>query len=330
MLRYAFVTVTDHAYFPGTLATVNSVYHFHPGAPIYVVANHKHPLTSPQAERLQGSSGIRLVDSRTLDRPGRHINSWELKAYACHDLCDGYDVLVCIDSDCLLCSNVDDVIERCRLRGGFAGGRDGDGPYYDASYAVYGATTPSHNPNYMSTSLLFCAVNDENRRVLRRWADCVGAAEFNGTGPHPGHGDQGVLNAVLFTENRADDLELLDNRLWSQHWTYWDSIIEFDNRRFVNLSAGGSPQRAFHCGGAEKFWTREHRRQVFDRRPRPTYAFVWFLAMLWFGRHGGNRSQARKWLPSGTEHLLDDLPHFFPEIVLVHPSAVAAPMPCSD
>ena len=44
MIRLAFVTVTDASFFPGTLATVNSILEFHPEADIYVVSNHKDPL----------------------------------------------------------------------------------------------------------------------------------------------------------------------------------------------------------------------------------------------------------------------------------------------
>jgi len=46
-----------------------------------------------------------------------------------------------------------------------------------------------------------------------------------------------VLNAVMFAEWRTSNVELLDNRLWSQHWTYWDSIIDWRDGEFVNVSA---------------------------------------------------------------------------------------------
>jgi len=94
MCRHAFLTVTDHAFFPGTLATVNSVLEFHPDSEIFVVANHKHPLTGPQIECLRKSERVRLLDSREFDAAGRYLNAWELKAYACHDLCGDYDVIV--------------------------------------------------------------------------------------------------------------------------------------------------------------------------------------------------------------------------------------------
>jgi hypothetical protein len=323
MCRHAFLTVTDHAFFPGTLATVNSVLEFHPGSEIFVVANHKQPLTPAQVECLRRSDRVKLLDSREFYLPGRYINAWELKAYACHDLCGDYDVMIGIDSDLLLCRNVDALIDRCHKSGGFLGGRDGDDVHYDASYAIYGIKTPADNACYMSTSLYFCAVNDRNRRILKRWTECCSAAEFNGTGPHPGYSDQGVLNAVIFAEGQTDSVELLDNRLWSQHWTYWDTIIDRQNGEFVNVSAGGLPQHAFHCGGTDKFWWREHRERVMSDNALQTYPYVWFLAMLWFGRCGNWSVDPCEYLPPEAHHLIEDLVNFFPQIVSVYSSAHA-------
>lgn len=323
MTRHAFVTVTDYSFFPGTLATVNSVLEFHPDSEVHVVANHKHALSEPQADCLRRCDRVRLHDSREFEFPGRHINAWELKAYAAHDLSAGYDVIVGIDSDCLLCARVADQIDRCHATAGFLGGRDGAGADYDDAYGVYGISAPARNPRYMSTSLYFCACSEANRRVLERWTECCSAARFNGTGPHPGHGDQGVLNAVLFAEGRTGDIELLDNRLWSQHWAYWDSIIEFRDGQFVNVTAGAERQRAVHCGGAEKFWSREHRDRVLDRQALQTYPYLWFLAMLWFGRCSSREIDPCQYLPPASHHLIEDLVNFFPQIVQVYPRARA-------
>lgn len=162
----AFITITDRAFFPGTLATVNSLLNFHPAAPIYVVENDKLPLTAPQVGLLRQSPQITIVNSASLAREGRYINAWELKAYAAHDLCDGYDVVVGIDSDCVLCGPVDDQVRQAHESGGWLGGKDGGGADYSDDYRVYGMQTPAKNPKYMSTSLFFCAVTPENRQIL--------------------------------------------------------------------------------------------------------------------------------------------------------------------
>jgi hypothetical protein len=226
-----------------------------------------------------------------------------------------------IDSDCLLCSNVDEEIQRCFESGGFLGGKDGDGKLYDDSYRVYGISTPARNARYMSTSLFFCAVNDRNRRILRRWAECCSAAAFNRQGPYPGHGDQGVINAVLFAENAVEAVELLENRLWSQHFEYWDSIIDYRAGAFVNCSFQTHRQRAFHCGGLEKYWTREHSIRVRHRNSLQTYPYVWFLAMIWFGISRNWSVDPLQYLPPQSHHLVQDMVDFLPQIFQVYPHA---------
>jgi predicted O-methyltransferase YrrM len=323
VLRYAFVTVTDWNFFPGTLATVNSVLEFHPLATVYVVENERRPLSAPQAACLANEPRVRVLGSAQFAHGGRHIAAWELKAYAMADLAQRgeHDVLVGIDSDCLLCSNVDAELLYCRESGGFLGGKDGDGADYGGDYAVYGIAVPARNERYMSTSLYFCATNEANVALLRRWAECCTAAVFNGQGPYPGHGDQGVLNAVLFAAGASARVHLLDNALWSQHWCYWDSAIDFEGSAFVNRSAGNRRQRSFHCGGGDKFWAVEHRDRVFGSHPAQIYPYVWFLAMLWLGRCGDGAVDPCQYLPPPSHHLAHDLVHALPMIMQVYPPA---------
>ncbi|QDU11420.1 class I SAM-dependent methyltransferase [Gimesia aquarii] len=321
MPSYSFITVTDYAFFPGTLATVNSVLHYHPDSSIHVIVNENNPLTAPQMECLKTDDHVKLISSQELEKNSRFINAWELKAYACEDLCEGYDVVIGIDSDCLLCSNVDDVIERCHQSGGFLGGADGTGTDYGIKYQIYGIDAPVHNPKYMSTSLFFCAVTDENQRILKQWSECCNAAEFNGQGSHPGHGDQGVLNAILFAEGRTQDIELLPNHLWSQHWVYWNSIISFLGNQFINCSQEDAPQRSFHCGGAEKYWSKSHRERIFNGYALQTYPYVWFLTMFWFGKCSHWKMDPFQYLPEASHHLVQDLIDFLPQIIQLYPES---------
>ncbi|MEX3858200.1 class I SAM-dependent methyltransferase [Paraburkholderia sp. BR10923] len=323
LVRYAFVTVTDFNFFPGTLATVNSVLEFQPEADIFIVVNEKCPLSEAQRECLAAAARVVLMDSSQYSAAGLYVNAWELKAYAAWTLAEhyDYDVVVGIDSDCILCSNVDAEIERCFATGKFLGGRDGDGADYDESYRVYGIETPARNQRYMSTSLYFCAITDANKRVLRKWAQCCNAADFNAKGPFPGHGDQGVLNAVLFAENAPDRVELLDNALWSQHWVYWDSIFDYRDGLFINLTAGRLAQRSFHCGGAAKFWSREHADEVSGTRSLQTYPYVWYLAMFWFGQCSNWSRDPFLLIPPNSHHLPGELLHFCSQIMQVYPPA---------
>ena len=93
--------------------------------------------TAPK-RRLLELGGVRVLDSDRFDGDGRHIGPWELKAYAACDLAPDYDMIISIDSDCVLCAGVGDTGYRARATGRLTGGRDGDGPTYDETYARYG------------------------------------------------------------------------------------------------------------------------------------------------------------------------------------------------
>jgi hypothetical protein len=107
--------------------------------------------TAPKRRVLE-LGGVRVLDSDRFDGDGRHIGPWELKAYAACDLAPDYDMIISIDSNCVLCAGVGDTAYRARATVRLAGGRDGDGPTYDETYARYGIQPGEHNPNYTSTS----------------------------------------------------------------------------------------------------------------------------------------------------------------------------------
>jgi hypothetical protein len=318
MINYAFLTITDRGFWAGTVATVNSVLEFHPDAIVFVVQNDKNPLSSVQASFFKAQPNVELQNSSDLARDGRFINAWELKAHAAFDLSDRFDVIVGIDSDCLLCSNIEEEIGRSHQAGLFMGGRDGNGINYDSSYSVYGIS-PGVSSKYMSTSCYMAACTRANRRTLERWSECCNQAVFNGQGNYPGHGDQGVLNAILFAEDKSARVELLSNDLWSQHWKYWNTAIDYQNGRFVNLTVGGRPQRSFHCGGAAKYWVKEHSDRVLLDQPLQTYPYVWFLAMFWFGRCRSWGVDPFEYLPVESHHLVKDLHSFIRKIFAVLP-----------
>jgi hypothetical protein len=280
--RLVFLTVTDAAYFPGTVATVNSVLRFHPEARIVVVNNHlqKTGLT-PEQRGLFTACGVEVHDAAELARPGRKLKAWELKAYAVADLTDGDAVLAGIDSDCVLCGRIDDVIAAAESSGNFHGGRDG-AIQYGEKYGVYGIPVPVRSENYISTSLYVCVLNPANREVIRKWALACDEAIFGGGKVYPGHGDQGVLNAVLFAERGASGTVPLDNRLWSQHHCYWHEPLTIRDGALFNVAAQ-APQRSLHSIGTQKFWSKWHLDKVLAEGTHGANC-AWFLTMLWFGR----------------------------------------------
>jgi hypothetical protein len=307
----AFLTVTDYDYFPGTVATVNSIFQHHPDATVLVVNRLDHSLTEPQ-RRLLEQGGATILNSDRFEREGRLIGAWELKAYAASELATEYDLLIGIDSDCVLCAGVRDIANRARTSGQITGGKDGDGVTYDQSYAPYGIAAGSHNDSYMSTSLYFCPATPANRDLFAEWARCTNEAEYNGRGNYCGHGDQGILNSLIYA--RGERADLLENDTWSQHWRYWTSVVIYENGRFLNNSHERRRQRSFHCGGAEKFWNKEHRDRIITSNPAQAINYAWWLYMFWFGRCRDWSIDPALYLPVPSLHLCDDLVNFFGQI----------------
>ena len=299
-----FLTVSDRFFFPGTLATVNSVRRFHPSASIAVINNNvdKPGLSSVQIACL-ARNDVHVYDAELFGSGRRKLGAWELKAYAAASLAGGYELLVGIDSDCVLCGSIGDVLDSALKSGKFHGGSDG-AVTYDDSYGVYGIEPGAANPKYMSTALYVCRVSEQNHQILQRWAECCDQAIFGGGGVFPGHGDQGVLNAVIYQTFGSDGVEILPNGLWSQHWCYWQQTLELKDGRLANKSLGQS-QRAIHCGGSEKFWTRGHV-ELLSKYPDHEINYVWFHSFLWASYETVPAHDRKHLFSSESEHLLDD------------------------
>ena len=322
--RVLWLTVSDREFFPGTVAAVNSIRHYHPGAEVAVVSSdvYNAGLTDPQT-RLLRAAGVAVYPSAHFARPGRVPGAWQLKAYAAADLSAEADMVVGIDSDAVLCGGVGDVIDACFADGRMRGGRDGDGIDYDESYAPYGFRVPARSEKYMSTSLYFVPLTAHTRRILRAWAACCDTAVF-GPQPvktYPGHGDQGVLNAVAFRHGGDRNVELLDNHLFSQHWVYLSDVIAFEDGALVNRTAG-RPQRALHCGGADKFWSAAHSRRLPVDGQNQTWSYAHWLRMLWFGEATDWTIDPALWIGEGSHHLWRDLVHYYHLIEALDPAGV--------
>jgi lipopolysaccharide biosynthesis glycosyltransferase len=315
MIDYAFLTVTDYDFFPGTLATISSIREFQPDAKVIIVESEKSPLSLVQRECLHRSQNVSLMPSSLFAIEGRHMSAYELKAYAACDLCEQFDVLIGIDSDCILCSSIIPEIEKCYNTGAFMGGKDG------GLHIHSDGITSQTSEKYISTSLYLVKNNDKNRQTLKKWAKCCNQAVFSKRGSYPGHIDQIILNAVLFVEDNSQRVSLLENRLWSQHWTYWDSVIDYQDGEFINLSFKSQKQRSFHSWGNKKFWQKEHRNKILSINPSQLAPYVWFLAMFWFGPCRRWDIDPVEYIPQNNRHLIEDLLLFLPQIMTVYPSA---------
>ena len=315
--RIHFITVSDHNFFPGTLAAVNSILHFHPSAQIYVIDNNiaAEGLTDT-AKRILEKNRIIVLPADFFNKDSRKLAAWELKAYAACDLSGNCDLIIGFDSDFLLASALDDIIRYALETGYFFGGKDGNGASYGNDYSAYGIQTPTHNHHYMSTSLYFCPINNMNKEILEEWANCTNQAEYNGLGHLPGHGDQGILNAVIFKHNKSKKLvQLLENQLWSQHWTYWNDRIIYQNGKFINTNLNHKEQRAFHCGGAEKFWEIDHINRLRTSNSDQLTNYLWFLYQLWMGKCHYFDDVPNSYISKRSLHLVSDFFAFYDSLI---------------
>jgi hypothetical protein len=173
----------------------------------------------------------------------------------------------------------------------------------------------------MSTSCCFIPVTKTNRKILDAWGIANDKAEY---GPqsekiYPGHGDQGVLNAVIYGETRGENVELLPNPLWSQHWVFEDAIIDFRNGALVNLREAGATQRTIHCGGSDKFWTAKHSQRRRNGGQSQRWAYAAWLGHLFLGAASKWEMDPVMMIPAEYSHLFLDLAYYHQLIRAMRP-----------
>jgi len=308
--RTAFLIVGDADFFPGVLAATASVRVFHPGDEVWIIDNHlqRIGLTAEQHVALQRMNAV-IVPASALAKQGRKLAAWELKAYAAEFLASQCGLLVGLDADAVLCAPLFDVLGRAWEKDVFLGGLDGC-PEYGEEYCIYGIQPPIKNERYMSTSLYLCRTSAPITDILATWAECCAKSVFGGTGKYPGHGDQGVLNAIIFSRSDRVTVEVMENDLWSQHGVYWQRPLELRAGRLFNLTLQ-TWQRAIHCGGTEKFWRPQHATML-PKFPHALANYLWFLHMLETGIHAAgchSRQLLREW-----PHLVQDISRYVAEM----------------
>lgn len=273
-----FLLVADADFFPGLLAAVASVRCFHPAEEVIVIDNHlQHRGLSVSQHAALQALNARVIPASALAKEGRKLAAWEIKAYAAEWLSGETRLLVGLDADAVLCAPLHDVLGRACWEEVFLGGKDRC-PAYGEEFRIYGIETPVMNDAFMSTSLYVCRTTPRNQQMLAKWAACCAQAVFGGTGNYPGHGDQGVLNAILFSHRKEVNVCVLDNELWSQHHVYWQHPLEVREGRLFNVTRQ-QWQRVLHCGGTEKFWRPQHAAML-ALHPHAMPNYLWFLHML--------------------------------------------------
>lgn len=287
-MKILFLTVSDKNFFIGTLATVNSILKYHTNANVAIVDyNSSSPegLSEDQKMLLQSNPNIIIYSKETFMKQNRILGGWQFKTYAIADILNSneYDIVVGIDSDCCIVSNLQDIINTCLFDGKMRGGQDGAGPFYDSTYEPYEFGTNIHNNKYMSTSLYFVPNNDVNKNILTDAANYTNKAVY---GPqeekvYPGHGDQGILNAAIYKHTKGENVELLENEIWSMHWTYDSTIATYENDLLTNKTYQNKPFRSFHSPSMGKIWTKGYS----ERNPiNQEWIYASFLDYLFLGQ----------------------------------------------
>ena len=268
--KICFVAICDSNFFMGALATVNSILEYYPESDIAIIdynSNLDIGLNEHQKILLtENNNNIKIYDRDFFLKENRVIGAWQYKTYAVNDLLhsNNYDIIIGIDSDCCIVSNLDDIINKCLDDGKIRGGKDGSGKYYDNSYMPYGFETNVKYDKYMSSSLYFIPNNEINKNIMKDTAEFTNCAIY---GPqnikiYPGHGDQGILNAVIYKHTKGNNVDLLENNLWSMHWTCDNSIIVYENDILINKTFNNKEMRSFHSPSMHKIWTKEYKNNI--------------------------------------------------------------------
>lgn len=285
-VKILFIVVADKQYFIGCVAAVNSILNYHPSAEIAIIdysSNNENGLTSYQKNFLTQKNNIKIYNNNDFNKDSRVTGAWQYKTYSMSDMLQSnlYDIIIGIDSDCYIVSNLNDIISQCLKDGKIRGGKDGKGQYYDSSYNCYGIKPNTLNNKYMSTSIYFVPNNDINKAIFNDASIYTNTAIYGPqtTKIYPGHGDQGVLNATIFKHTNGDNVDLLDNELWSMHWVFDQIISTYNNGEFINKSFQNLPIRAVHTTNC-KIWTKDYNKKY---NINQEWLYAEFLNFLFLG-----------------------------------------------
>lgn len=296
-----FFTVTNRRYFLGTVSTINSIKVFYPDATIYVFSDGPDPLNPVQQGLISKMKNVTHVKSKDIEDVDIH-DAWQTKAHAAYYLSKKYlgkkDIIVHLDSDLIMSGFCDELMDRVIKEGKFLGGKDGTGPHYHyKNYKPYYKFCESnkkheniHNPLYMSSSFFFAPLNENSAKIFKMWShamDLWKGGPQKGEKLYDGHGDQGVLNAILF----YSDIKpiCIDNRLISEHWVHGQELVEYNNYTFFK---GEDRCYGFHSVSGpngetiSKYWDNGYVRFMETKNGNLDVVYTYWLWLLFHGPSG--------------------------------------------
>ena len=256
-LPRVFVVACDGAYYPGLMALLNSIWAYHRNRiPVFV---YHRDMTGAQLEALFAHpAGVRLFHVSTL--PFACAGLWEAKQQIFAHCLGRARCVYLLDADVVLASEMEDVFQLAEA-GKIVASADGGGGSYDARYAVYGPRLPgTRHPYINSGALCLDVVRHWDLAGLWAFSARYGAYSPGGGTPLglPGHGDQGLFNALVALQNKTECYHVLPEGPWCAATKRW--VVEIrrtlqDGRLEVWNVTENARQRIVHCIGP-KWWTR--------------------------------------------------------------------------
>lgn len=260
----AFSIVSDNRFFTGLLANLGSIFaYYERDVRVFVIG---HGLTSEQQSLLGRhplGSALTVLDTR--DFAYSPHGCWEAKQQCASELVAEVETLCLLDADLVLLSRVDDVFDLAE-QGKIVSSQDGAGITYDESYAVYHRALVGQRRPYVNSG--FLAMNlRQHWDLVALWAF---TSRFAGYSPgkgipfgFPGHGDQGLLNAIITQLGRNDAVHVLPENTWCNSAGWRDGrAVRIESRNgdklVVRHQPGNEIQRLLHSTGP-KWWTDEGR-----------------------------------------------------------------------
>lgn len=250
----AFCIVTDRGFLPGARALVNSIWAYHRDH--VAIAIYQRGLAQDELSWFWEHPARPIIHD--LDQmAGAHRGMWECKQQALAWELKRHRLVYLLDADTVLCSAVDDVFDFAAA-GFIVSSLDGEGVQYDDRFSSYGITAGTRSIYINSGAICLDLV--EHWRVVALWSFAANHAAYSGAPPPlqlHGHGDQGVLNAIISGMDICDSVYRLSASEWCDSGLKSIPRIigtrELGALKVIN-SVTGLQQRIIHSTGP-KWWT---------------------------------------------------------------------------
>lgn len=262
-MSQCFALAVDAAYEPGLFAVVNSIYAYHrDSVPVRIYYRD----ISRESLAWLGRHPARPTLVNLLHLPTAHRGMWEVKQQIPAWEMLHSRLVFLLDVDCVLCSPMHDIFNLA-AEGFIVGAKDGAGVVeYTDDYRIYGIH-PGEIHHYINTGAL-CLDTATHWPILAAWTFSASHARYS-NGPRassanlnlPGHGDQGLFNAIVAGLGRSEAVYALPGEEWCDAWSRGRPRIRSSGNPVVLHIVNeitGLRQRLIHSSGP-KWWTADGR-----------------------------------------------------------------------